>query len=228
MKTLRIFIPALFAAIVALSLVIMPTSIEAAAEAARPNPVPVVQPAVAPLNADEIADLTYMREEEKLARDVYITLYDVWGVQVFQNISRSEQSHMDAILTLLDRYGIVDPTVGNAVGEFTNPDLQALYDQLVATGSQSLADALKVGGAIEEIDIIDLEKAVDETDKADIQRVYASLLNGSYNHLRAFVSTLANQTGEVYEPQYMTADAYSTIVNSAASNGSSRGGRRGR
>jgi len=228
MKTIRIFIPALFAAVVALSLVIMPTSAEAATEAARRNPTPVTQPAVIALDAVEIADLEYMREEEKLARDVYITLYDVWGVQVFQNISRSEQSHMDAILTLLDRYGIADPTLGNGVGEFTNPDLQALYDQLVATGRQSLADALKVGGAIEEIDILDLEKSVAETEHADILQVYASLLNGSTNHLRAFVSTLTSRTGEVYEPQYMTPDAYSAIVDGSASNGGQRGGRRGR
>ncbi len=224
MKPFRIVIPVLFAAVVALSLAIMPAS----AQAARPNPVPVTQPAVIALDAVEIADLEYMREEEKLARDVYITLYDVWGVRTFQNISRSEQSHMDAILTLLNRYAIADPAVGNGVGEFTNPELQALYDQLIATGSQSLADALKVGGAIEEIDILDLQRAVAETDKADIQRVYASLLNGSTNHLRAFVSTLANQTGEVYEPQYMTPDAYSAIVDGSASNGGQRGGRRGR
>ena len=224
MKPFRIVIPVLFAAVVALSLAIMPAS----AQAARPNPVPVTQPAVIALDAVEIADLEYMREEEKLARDVYLTLYDVWGVRTFQNISRSEQSHMDAILTLLNRYAIADPAVGNGVGEFTNPELQALYDQLIATGSQSLADALKVGGAIEEIDILDLQRAVAETDKADIQRVYASLLSGSTNHLRAFVSTLANQTGEVYEPQYMTPDAYSAIVDGSASNGGQRGGRRGR
>ena len=224
MKPFRIVIPVLFAAVVALSLAIMPAS----AQAARPNPVPVTQPAVIALDAVEIADLEYLREEETLARDVYLTLYDVWGVRTFQNISRSEQSHMDAILTLLNRYAIADPAVGNGVGEFTNPELQALYDQLIATGSQSLADALKVGGAIEEIDILDLQRAVAETDKADIQRVYASLLSGSTNHLRAFVSTLANQTGEVYAPQYMTPDAYSAIVDGSGSNGGQRGGRRGR
>ena len=228
MKTLRIAIPVLFAAIFALSLAITP----AMAEAARPNPVPVTDTAIVPLDATEIADLQFMREEEKLARDVYITLYDVWGVAVFNNISRSEQSHMDAVLTLLDRYDIADPVGDNGVGEFTDPDLQTLYDELVAVGSASLSDALLVGGAIEEIDILDLDEAVAETEHADIQQVYARLLNGSYNHLRAFTRTLTQQTGEVYEPQYMDADAYSAIVDAASSNGSSngrsRGGRRGR
>lgn len=228
MKSLRIAMPVLFAAVLALSLVIMPVT----AEAARPNPVSVVDPAAAPLDAVEIADLQFMREEEKLARDVYIALSDLWGVSVFSNISRSEQSHMDAVLTLLDRYQITDPVGDNGVGECTDPDLQALYDQLIATGSQSLADALKVGGIIEEIDILDLQKAVAESEHADIQQVYANLLNGSGNHLRAFSSTLARQTGEDYVPQVMDADEYSAIVNAAGSNGSSnrpnRSGRRGR
>ena len=63
--------------------------------------------------------LTYMREEEKLARDVYIFLYDKWGSQIFNNISVSEQTHMDAIKTLLDRYGIPDPVADKGPGVFT-------------------------------------------------------------------------------------------------------------
>jgi len=53
--------------------------------------------------------LTYIREEEKLARDVYLYLYDMWGSSIFDNISVSEQAHMDAIKTLIDRYGLDDP-----------------------------------------------------------------------------------------------------------------------
>ena len=43
-----------------------------------------------------------MREEEKLARDVYLTLYDIWGTPAFNNIASSEQTHMDAVLMLID------------------------------------------------------------------------------------------------------------------------------
>ena len=89
--------------------------------------------------------LTYMREEEKVARDVYIVLYDQWQSRIFKNISLSEQTHMDAIKTLLDKYGIADPAAGKEVGEFTNPDLQAMYDELIDAGSVSLVDALEVG-----------------------------------------------------------------------------------
>ena len=112
----------------------------------------------------EAEGLIFMREEEKLARDVYLTLYDQWNIPIFQNIARSEQTHTDAIKNLLDTYGLVDPMVNDKIGVFVNPDLQALYDQLVEMGSQSLSDALKVGIAIEEIDILDLKKYIAQTD----------------------------------------------------------------
>ena len=166
------------------------------------------------LSDEEIDALVFMREEEKLARDVYLTLYDLWGMPIFNNIASSESAHMEAVYSLLATYGIDDPTAGMDVGEFTNPDLQALYDQLVAQGSRSLADALKVGGAIEEIDILDLEASLMGTVNAEIIAVYQNLLQGSGNHLRAFSNILTQQTGETYIPQYMEQDAYDLILSS--------------
>jgi hypothetical protein len=176
------------------------------------------------LSAEETAALSYMREEEKLAHDVYITLYEKWGLRVFQNISQSEQTHTDAIKVLIERYELDDPA-SSAVGVFTNPDLQALYNNLIARGSQSLAEALNVGAAIEEIDILDLQKDLAQTDNADIQQVFNSLLNGSYNHLRAYVTNLSAQTGESYQPQYLSTEAYQSIIGSdSATRGNGRGG----
>ncbi len=172
-----------------------------------------------PLTPDEIAGLVFMREEEKMARDVYLTLGETWGSQVFSNIARAEQSHMDAVKTLLDRYGIADPAAGNAIGEFTDPDLQALYDQLVDLGNQSLADALRVGALIEETDIEDLIDQLATVEQSDIQRVYGQLLQGSENHLRAFVSTLERQTGETYEPQVLDQAIYDQIISAASAAG---------
>jgi len=179
---------------------------------------PIVTLPTGDLSDDETAGLLYMREEEKLARDVYTTLGEQWDVQVFQNIARSEQRHMDAVATLLDRYGLEDPAANKAIGEFTNPDLQALYDELVAQGSTSLADALKVGAAIEEIDILDLKDYIAKTDNEDIQQVYERLMAGSENHLRAFTSTLETMTGESYGPQYLDLDTYNAIINSPHGN----------
>jgi hypothetical protein len=142
---------------------------------------------IVPLTDNEKATMQYIREEEKLARDVYIKMFELWGATIFSNISVSEQRHMDAVLNLLVKYGIPDPTAGKAVGEFTEQSgLQAIYNELVSSGQSSLLDAFYVGQHIEEIDIEDLEAATKETDKADLDRVYGNLLNGSYNHLDAF------------------------------------------
>lgn len=204
------------------------TEPEPVAEIAVESPAVAGETAVAAvsnLSDDEIADLLYMREEEKLAHDVYLALHGIWGVNIFQNIAASEQTHTEAVLGLLDTYGLVDPVGDNALGVFVNADLQALYDDLVASGSQSLADALRVGAAIEEIDILDLDEAIAHTGQTDISQVYQNLRAGSENHLRAFVSTLERQTGETYQPQYMTAEGYVAIINSSSqSQGNGIGG----
>lgn len=142
------------------------------------------------LSPEEYASLIFMREEEKVARDVYIVLYQRWGNRIFSNISRSEETHMSAILALLDRYSIPDPVGSNTVGVFTNADLQQLYDQLVARGSTSLIEALRVGVLIEETDITDLTSALSVVDNRDIIFVYSNLLSGSQNHLTAFTRNL--------------------------------------
>jgi len=166
------------------------------------------------LNADEKNDLIFMREEEKLARDVYLTLYGVWGTPVFANIATSEQQHMDAILDLLNTYKLPDPTIGKLVGEFVNPELQQLYDDLVARGKQSALEALRVGGIIEETDIEDLQAAMEASRLANIDKVYANLLNGSYNHLRAFAGNITALTGEPYVAQVVSQEVVDAILGS--------------
>jgi hypothetical protein len=141
------------------------------------------------LNDAEISWLLYMREEEKLAQDVYVAFYDMWGLRIFKNISASETRHFDALGTLLVRYELQDPAQSGA-GIFSNPDIQSLYDALIAEGALSVADALEVGVKIEEKDIEDLVEAMNVTNNKDIQRVYANLLNGSYNHLDSFSTVL--------------------------------------
>ena len=155
--------------------------------------------AAALLSEADIDSLTYMREEEKLARDVYIYLYDKWGARVFDNISVSEQKHMDAIKTLLDKYGIPDPVTSNEVGKFTNGSLGDLYEILAGAGSVSLVEALKVGVFIEITDITDLTEGIAATSRKDIKNVYTNLRKGSQNHWDAFCSNLVKR-GEVCEP----------------------------
>ena len=142
------------------------------------------------LTQAEIEGLLYMREEEKLARDSYLTLYNQWHLPIFAKIANSEVMHMSKVKELLDRYGLTDPAAGKQVGEFTNPVLQQLYNDLMVQGSQSATEALKVGVMIEEVDIRDLQHYLGLTNKSDIINVYTMLLNGSYCHLRAFNSQL--------------------------------------
>lgn len=142
--------------------------------------------AVTPLTANEAQALQFMREEEKLARDVYDQLYKKWNLITFQNIAASEQTHFDALGTLLTRYSISDPSQGLAAGVYSNPKLSALYNELMAKGTKSAQDALEVGILIEKTDIADLENAIKGTDKLDVKRVYTNLMSGSYSHLEAF------------------------------------------
>ena len=167
------------------------------------KPVPVLTEA-------EAADLLFMREEEKLARDVYITMYAEWGLPVFDNISQSEQKHMDSILGLLDTYGLDDPALG--FGEFADAELQELFDDLVGIGLQSKLDALMVGALIEEVDMEDIVLAMERTGKADILTVYGNLLAGSENHLNSFVKNIEAITGETYVAQWISQEEVDAIL----------------
>lgn len=152
------------------------------------------------LSEQERDGLIYMRLEEKLARDVYITFGDLYSYTAFLNIQTSEQNHMDAMKRLIDKYNIEDPVTTDSVGVFSNPDFQQLYDQYITQGSVSLYDALLAGKAIEELDIADLENQLTFVDNQDIIRVYQNLLTGSQNHLAAFIKCLNSQitVGKVY------------------------------
>lgn len=170
------------------------------------------------LDPDETAGLIFMREEEKLARDVYLYLYARHGANVFNNISNSEQTHTDAMLSLLEKYDIADPAGSNPEGVFTDSYLQGLYDTLIAQGSASLIDGLIVGAAIEEIDLLDIQHLVNELEgNEDIAIVYENLMKGSRNHLRSFVNNLDNQ-GVVYQPQYLTHEEYDAVINAGMEN----------
>jgi hypothetical protein len=170
------------------------------------------------LTAAEATNLIFLREEEKLARDVYLYLFDVWGQWIFENISASEQQHMDAVKNLLDKYNLADPAAGNGEGIFTDLQLQAFYDSLTQKGSASKLDALVVGATIEDMDIYDLQEILSETNKPDIIKVCENLMKGSRNHLRAFVGQI-ELLGETYAPQYLTQEEVDAIVDSPREKG---------
>jgi len=170
------------------------------------------------IKQDEQQWLIQMREEEKLARDVYKTLGETWQMNIFINIASSEQTHTDSIKTLLEHYGVEDPVTNDTIGEFTLPEIQNLYDDLVAQGSKSLSEALIVGATIEDLDIFDLDVAMSETNKPDINTVYENLQKGSRNHMRAFIKQINNK-GITYTPKYISEEVYNSIISSSQEKG---------
>jgi hypothetical protein len=155
--------------------------------------------------------LLFMMEEERLAKDVYDRLFAVWGINQFENIAKSEQSHMDAVENLLKQYNL--PYTILDAGTFQNTDLQAAYDILVAQGEINIIGALTSGATIEDLDIYDLEEWMTKIENAEVLNVFTKLQCGSRNHLRAFIGSL-DLAGEIYTPKFITLTEYEQIINS--------------
>lgn len=155
----------------------------------RATSLEVVSPEASALSATD-AMLLYMAEEEKLAMDVYDALGDLWGARIYSQISSSEATHQDRVLSLLDAAGLADPRTGVA-GTFADEELQALYDELIALGSTSPTAAFEVGVMIEERDIVDLTEAISLTSDASVITVLEALRSASENHLSAFERQLS-------------------------------------
>lgn len=159
-------------------------------------------------------DLLRMREEEKLARDVYTSLAKTSGLTVFQNIARAENQHMQAVERLIGGAGANGNAMNNVPGTFAFPDYQQLYQTLVASGTRSPLDALMVGAKIEEMDITDLRRVLVQTTNPQVQQVLGHLLQGSQNHLRAFASQIAQQ-GATYNAEFLTQAEFDQIAQSS-------------
>ena len=172
------------------------------------------------LSTSEISALKIMREEELMAHDVYVMLYSLYKIPVFNNISQAETQHAEAVKTLLLKYSLPDPALNHVAGVFVNPDLQALYTSLVTEGKASLIAALTVGATIEDLDINDLRNHIAaDVDNQDILFVFGNLEKGSRNHLRAF-NRLLTAKGITYTPQYISVEYFNQIISSAQETGS--------
>ena len=166
------------------------------------------------LEEAELARILFIREEEKLAYDVYKTMFDKYGATVFQNIPNSELSHMESMLTIIKKYELVDPVDVNPRGIFKNTALQTLYNQLIEKGNISILSAYQVGALIEELDISDLTSSLAVTNNQDVRLVYDFLNKGSRNHLRSFYKNIKFPNG-TYTPIYLSQSEFDSIVNSA-------------
>jgi hypothetical protein len=168
------------------------------------------------LTTQEQQDLQFLIEEEKLARDVYLYASELYNEQIFSNISGSEQTHMNKVAELLDKYGL-SYELSEERGIFYDTELQQLYTDLVATCDKGLVDALTVGATIEDLDINDIILNEANTTNADLLVVYDNLKCGSRNHIRAYASSLEKQ-GESYTPQFMSEELYASILEAGHEN----------
>jgi hypothetical protein len=170
-----------------------------------------------------------MRDEEKLAHDVYVALGEKWKLPMFANISQAEKRHMTVIDQLIKNYSVAIPTDKGAT-EFWDGKYAELYEQLVATGSNSIADAIQVGIEIEELDIRDLREQLQSIQHSDVRAVYTRLEQASQRHLRTFVRG-AEWLGVTPVAKHLEQAAFDSILQSPDQPGRGRGmgpGRQGR
>jgi len=175
---------------------------------------------VTPLVGPEAADLAFVREEEKLARDVYRELAAIGG-EPFETIAESEETHMARVAELLEAHGVPDPTSGLGHGRFRDPSLGALYRDLVTAGKRDRASALAVGLEIEELDLHDLGAVQARSSQSDVRAALDELVRGSRNHLRAFYAQLS-AAGGTYEAKHIEQALFMAIATSERETG--RGG----
>lgn len=172
-----------------------------------------VQPTLPVLTQSEKDGISYMREEEKLARDVYEKMYEKYNMMPFGNIRRSEQVHMDRMEALIVKYNLQDPvkTTKDEPGKFVNPVLQNLYNDLIKAGNKSYVAALEAGAKIEEIDIADLNKEIAGTTSSDVKETYQYLKWASENHINAFNQELKSE-GVTYKPTVLSQKEFDEII----------------
>jgi len=174
--------------------------------------------AVSDLNETEKRSILFIREEEKLARDMYLYIDSKYSneISIFGNIAnKAEQTHMDLVKGLLTRYSLKDPITkaeDKNLGVFQNKVLQSEYDKLVAKSNISLIDAIEVGLYIEDLDIRDIEKYMTKTDNKDILKIYQLLVDGSESHMKAFVKQY-DKYNATYTPQFISQDRFNAIFS---------------
>ncbi|MES9538798.1 DUF2202 domain-containing protein [Actinomadura sp. NPDC000600] len=138
------------------------------------------------VTAEQKTALAAQAEEEKLTHDLYTAFAARYDARVFDRIAKAESNHLSAVRTLLDRYGISDPTEGRSAGQFASADVKAEYDRLLAQGSANEQAALQVGATAEKTQLPTMRKAAQDAKAADVKRLYDRLIATSQRHVAAF------------------------------------------
>jgi hypothetical protein len=157
----------------------------------------------------DVEGMRFIWEEEKTARDLYRSFYNMTNQSIFLDLKRSEQNHMDQVKSIMDRYGVKTPVPDQ--GALENRSLIQIYTDLLSRGNRSNQEALTAAATFEEISIMDLQKEIAATDNQEVIVVYQGLLAGSRKHLRSYVSDL-KELGIAYSPQYLSRAEFGEIM----------------
>lgn len=170
----------------------------------------------AELTSDEIEFLYAVREDEKLARDIYNSFYSLYASKPMSNIAKAEENHIAAVERLFYFYSINYPAVGEA-GVFADATRQSYYNELISKGT-TLLDAYKAAAYLEEKDIADYEAVLPSITNPNIKLVIEHLIKGSINHFKATLRQIDALGGE-YQAAVLSQERYTEIVNSNFANG---------
>lgn len=154
-------------------------------------------------------ELIYAVEEERVARDLYLTAAERWNLRVFDRIARAEAQHELAVTQLAASATVALPAA--ARGVYATPELQKLYTDSLVLVNESEVAALRVGALVEESDIADLRRLADVATDEGTRAVLTQMEQASTRHLNAFVRNLA-RSGESYQPQVLTAEEFAALT----------------
>lgn len=149
------------------------------------------QLATGSLTVSQRTELLRLAEDEKLAHDLYTAFAQAYDLPVFENLAVAEANHLQALRTLMDRYGVTDPTAGKAAGVFASATVQAAYDQLRVQGKASRQAALEAARTVERNAIASYGDAVIGLNAPAAERAYANLQVAENRHLAAINTWLA-------------------------------------
>jgi len=160
------------------------------------------------LDDNQKYSLAYMWNEERLAQDLYLNLYNVNSdaIQLYNIALKSEAYHIELVENLVKAYdlnitNLVDYTQNYSeaelkampAGTYGVTAIQDLYNTLYNNGAASVQASLEVGCMVEVTDIDDLDKyIIDAKENQALIDTFNLLKDGSYSHYWAFDRALKN------------------------------------
>jgi hypothetical protein len=165
------------------------------------------------LNQIEVTDIDYLKEMQKLDSDYYAVIAAQYPrAPILSNLAISSSTLANADYVIYVRYSITDPE-SDIQGIFSDPKLQQIYNQDLATAAGGLGDAYTAAAQDEDLHIANLVAAMSRTNNQDLIFMYSQQLAEARNNLRQVTQQLRTM-GIQYTPVYLPSDSYNAIIYS--------------